>query len=105
MIEIATGIFAIATGSLTILATFSKLQSVLARLETRDLELREEIRKLQMQFDHASDRMELLTNGLKERVEHVNTRLSNQMKDTSSTLGSVEAFLVKNTAYERRSHN
>jgi hypothetical protein len=105
MIEVASAIFTIATGSLTILATFSKLQAVLSRLETRDLELREEIRTLRIQFDHASDRMELLTNGLKERVEHVNTRLSGQMKDTSSTLGSVEAFLVKNTAYERRSHS
>lgn len=102
MIEISAAIVSIVTGAITVFATFSKLQSVLSRLETRDLELREEIRKLQLQFDHASDRMELLTNGLKERVEHVNTRLSGQVKETSATLNSVEAYLQKNTTYERR---
>ncbi|QYO63151.1 hypothetical protein [Leptolyngbya sp. 7M] len=102
MIELVSVGVALSTGVLTILTTFSKLQAVLSRLETRDVELREEIRKLQLQFDHASDRMELLTNGLKERIEHVNTRLSGQVKETSVTLNSVEAYLQKNTTYERR---
>lgn len=103
MIEVASAAIAITTGLLTVLTTFSKLQSVLSRLETRDLELREAINKLQLQFEHNNDRLELFTNGLKERVEHVNTRLTGQMKEASSTLNSIEAYLVKSTSYERRS--
>ncbi|WNZ24850.1 hypothetical protein HJG54_19685 [Leptolyngbya sp. NK1-12] len=102
MIELIAASIGILTGVTTVLTTLSKLQCVLARLEIRDLELKEEIRKLQLQFDHATDQMELLTNGLKERIEHVNTRLSGQVKETGATIYAIEAFLQKNTTYERR---
>lgn len=102
MIELAVATIGVVTGVVTIFTTFSKLQAVLSRFETRDIELREEIRQLKLQLEYASDRLLLMTNGLKERIEHINTRLSSQVKETAGTLNTVEAYLQKNTSYERR---
>lgn len=100
--EIAVAIVTLTVGTLSILATFGKVQSLLARLEARDLELRDEVKTLRLELEHAEDRLTLTTNGLKERIEHINTRVSGQVKDLSATVRAVEGFLQKNTAYERR---
>lgn len=102
MIELAVATIGVVTGVVTIFTTFAKLQSMLSRFETRDLELRDEIRQLKLQLEYASDRLTLIANGLKERIEHVNTRLTGQMKETANTINGVEAYLQKNTSYERR---
>lgn len=103
MVEAVAATLGLLTAAITILTTFSKLQSVLSRLELRDLELREEIKRSQVQSENLTDRVELFVNGLKERIEHINTRLSGQNKEIASTVADIEAFLQKNTEYERRS--
>lgn len=105
MIDITVILAAIGglTGLISIFTTYSKLQNVLARLESRDLELKEQIKQLELRSEYGSDHIELLVNGLKERVEHINTRLSNQYKDINSVLSDIEGFLQKKTEYERRS--
>lgn len=91
------------TGLIGLFTTYSKVQSVVTRLEARDLEMKDAIRLLEVQTDNERDRIELLVNGLRERSEHVNTRLSQQYKDISGTLNDVESYLQKQTSYERRS--
>ncbi|NJO79491.1 MAG: hypothetical protein HC827_13905 [Cyanobacteria bacterium RM1_2_2] len=88
---------------MSIFTTYSKLQSVLSRLETRDLKLQEQMQQMIIKMEHQDDRTELLFNGLKERIEHISLRLTTQQKEIASILSDVEAYLQKNTSYERRS--
>ncbi len=53
--------------------------------------------------DKQTDELQLLTiNGLKERIEHVSTRFSNQTENLNRRLKAVERFLSKTTEFEER---
>lgn len=56
----------------------------------------------QKDFDHEIEKLQLVINGLKERIEHINTRVSSQLKEQAGTVADLENYLVKNTSYERR---
>ncbi|QYO62782.1 hypothetical protein [Leptolyngbya sp. 7M] len=101
-LTIVSAAITLIVGILSILGTFAKVQTLLNRLETRDLELREEMRVLRVEMENLDDRLSLTTQGLKERVEHINLRVSTQLKEVVNTVGSIEAYLQKNTTYERR---
>lgn len=102
MLEITLAIFGAITSLITIFTTYSKLQAVLSRLEFRDLELREQMKQIDLKLEHTKDQIELWCNGNSERIEHINTRLSNQMKELTNAVIDVEAFLQKKTEYEKR---
>ncbi len=53
--------------------------------------------------DKQADEMQLLAlNGLRERVEHLSTRLSGQTDNLNRRLKQVERFLSKTTEFEER---
>lgn len=53
--------------------------------------------------DKQADEMQLLAlNGLKERIEHLSTRLSGQTDNLNRRLKQVERFLAKTTEFEER---
>lgn len=100
--QIIVGIVAITTGMLTILGMLIKLANVVNKLQNRDDFLKGELQKLQLQQDHQIDKLELLANGLKERGEHIDARLSTQLHTLIATVADIEGFLQKHTEYERR---
>lgn len=102
MIEIAAAALGITTAVVSIFTTYSKLQSVLARLESRDLKLQEQMSQMMLKMEHQNDYSTLTFNGLKERIEHVSTRLAVQVKEVNAVLSDVEGYLQKQTSYERR---
>lgn len=102
MLEIVLGIVGVTTGVLSVFTTYTKLQNVLKHLEIRDIELNSLIDSINMKLEHQGEKTELLFNGVRERVEHINTRLSNQLRDSSGVTKDIEGYLVKNTTYESR---
>ncbi len=80
--------------SLSLLASLWKAFSVIGTLEKQLLKL-----------DHQIDRVELVVNGVRERMEHINTRISSIQREQQATLDDLEAYLHKNTSYERRGHS
>jgi hypothetical protein len=84
-------VLGLATGLISLLGGLWKLFSLVSALQARDRELLYEIEKLA-----------LTVNGVRERMEHVNLRISNQIQSYSSTLRDVESWMVKHTEYERR---
>lgn len=102
MIEIVIAGVSLTVGVISIFTSYSKLQSVLSRLETRDLELREQIQQIQLRLEHQTDRTELLFNGLKERAEHTKSRFATELERLTSLITDLENYLQKNTSYERR---
>ncbi len=85
-IALIGGILGIATGFISLLAVLWRVSQSAARVE------------------HQIDKLELTVNGIRERMEHINTRLSNEHRELERSLTDVENYLHKNTAYERR-HN
>lgn len=63
----------------------------------KDLQARQ-----QADFEHEVEKLQLVINGLKERIEHINTRVSGQLKEQGNSVSDLENYLVKNTSYERR---
>lgn len=53
-------------------------------------------------LDHKIEKVELTLNGVRERMEHLGTRLTTTQQAQQRTIDQVEAFLAKNTAYEPR---
>ncbi len=53
--------------------------------------------------DQQADELQVLTvNGLRERIEHVTTRLTGQTDNLNRRLKQVERFLAKTTEFEER---
>ncbi|MGB9774562.1 MAG: hypothetical protein ACPL4I_11155 [Bacteroidota bacterium] len=53
--------------------------------------------------DKHTDEIQLLNlNGLKERIEHIGTRLNGQTENLNRRLKNVERFLAKTTEFEER---
>lgn len=80
--------------SLTLLASLWKAFNVIGSLEKQLIKL-----------DHQIERVELITNGVRERMEHINTRISSTQREQGRTLDELESYLTKNTSYERRGHS
>lgn len=96
------GFLGIVISLITIASTVWKASSAIAELrrshERLEAALRSEISGLQ----HENEKLLLMTNGYKERTEHLNARLTANYQHVSALLEDVEGWLQKNTAYERR---
>lgn len=65
-----------------------------------DVEAR--IDRLKLESDHEIEKLQLTVNGVRERMEHINTRVSGQLREKVGAIDDVEIFLAKTTAYEKR---
>jgi hypothetical protein len=77
--------------ALTSTASLWKAFSIVSSLEKQVLKL-----------EHHIDRVELLSNGVRERMEHINSRLTNTQREQQRAIDEMEGYLTKNTSYEHR---
>jgi len=101
----ASTVIGLAVGVTALLTAYSRVQSIISKSELRDLEMRKDIERILSKLENASLLRLSDVTGLKERIEHCNTRLSNQAKELERTVSAIEAYLQKNTSYEQRSNN
>jgi hypothetical protein len=90
-VTLAGSVVGLLVGLIAVLGFLWRLFSVVAELKAKDKEL-----------EYNIELLELTTNGVKERAEHLSTRLTNQLQDLSSTVYDLENWTVKNTSYEKR---
>lgn len=89
-------------GLITISTTIVKVTNAIAGLRHAIAEVDDKIERLRSDSFHEVEKLALTSNGIRERMEHINTRLSNQHREITATASDIETFLVKTTAYEKR---
>lgn len=97
-----TAVIGLIVGVVTIGAVVVKITNSVAELRSSIVLLRAEIKHLAAQRDLEIENLKLLGNGIKERMEHINTRVSRDLKECTSATADIETFLVKTTSYEKR---
>lgn len=102
--EIATlaALVGIVVGLISIGSAVTKVASGIGAIRKSIDEVEEKISRLELETKHEVDLLKLTINGVRERMEHINTRVSGQLKDRAGALEDVELFLAKTTPYERR---
>lgn len=99
------GIIGVVTGFITILSALWRVSIAAADLRTKHELLRDLIEDGDRQLQHELEKLGLTVNGVRERMEHINTRISSQSKDLGRSLADVENFLQKSTAFEKRNRD
>jgi predicted nucleic acid-binding Zn-ribbon protein len=79
------------TFAISAIAALWKVFSLIANLETKIKDAEHEIEKL-----------ELTVNGVRERMEHINSRLVTIQRDQERTIDELGGWLTKNTSFEPR---
>lgn len=95
MVAIATGIVTLVSVGIRATQTLEKLKMLIADQEDLSQRIDSDLR-------HEIEKLALTINGVRERMEHINTRVSTQLKAESGRLKDVEAYLTKNTSFEGR---
>ena len=96
------GFLGIVISLITIASTVWKASGAISELRRSQERLESALRSEISELQHQDEKLELLTNGFKERTEHINVRLTANYNQVAGTLEDVEGWLQKNTAYERR---
>ncbi|WNZ28174.1 hypothetical protein HJG54_35260 (plasmid) [Leptolyngbya sp. NK1-12] len=92
----------VAGGVAGLISVLAKPTFYLSNLKREIESLKDSQARQQADFDHEIEKLQLVMNGVRERVEHINTRVSGQLKEQAGTLSDLENWLTKNTSYERR---
>lgn len=80
-------------------ATVSKIEN---ELKQSIAEARHESVLRDEKHERLADKQDLLSNGYKEKFEHIYTRLKNENAEISKRLNDVEQYLAAKTQYQRR---
>lgn len=81
----------IVTAAITIITALVKALVAISNLRTKIAAI-----------DWRIEAQELTINGVRERVEHLSTRLQVQVDKNAGVIEDLQAYLQKNTSYERR---
>ena len=95
LISIATGIVTLMTVGVRATQALEKLRLLIADQEDLSQRIDSDLR-------HEIEKLGLTVNGVRERMEHINTRVSTQLKESGNRLKDVESYLTKNTSFEGR---
>lgn len=104
-IATASAFVSLITGLVALVSVLLKAMSTIASFKADLADLDDKIERLRSDHDHQLDRQLLIVNGCRERIEHIDTRIKGQLNRLTSTTEDMEAWLTKNTAYERRRSN
>lgn len=88
----------ITTELLTLVATLSGFVATIWKISQMISAIERRIDKI----DHEQEILELTLNGVRERMEHISTRLVNTQANQESKIAEVTSWLAKNTAFEPR---
>lgn len=86
VLGVITGLITIGTFMAKTINTIANLKVTLERLEWK------------------IDSVELHVNGVSERSEHLATRIQQYVQKNADTIEDIQAYLQKETSYERRSN-
>ena len=95
-------LIAIATGIVTLISVIIRATQSLERLRHLIADQQDATERVESDLRHELDKLQLTMNGVRERMEHINTRVSAQLKESGSLLKDMEIFLAKTTQFERR---
>ena len=98
------GSLGIAVSLLTLSSVIWKASSAIAELRRSQERLESALRSEVAELQHELDKQALMINGYRERVEHVNLRLTGNTEKLTVRLTDVENFLQKTTSFETRSN-
>jgi len=101
-IAVVATLIGLTVGLISITATIVKATTAIVSLRHAIGEVEDKVERLRSDGYHEIEKLALTSNGIRERMEHINTRLSNQHRDIGASLSDIETFLVKTTAYEKR---
>lgn len=68
-------------------------------------QVRESLERKDLTLETLIDKQQLITNGLKERIDHHSIRLRAETKELEIRVRAIEGFLMKTTEFEARREN
>lgn len=101
-IAVIGGLLAIITSIVTLITVIIKATQSIERLRHLIADQQDFSERVESDLKHEIEKLQLTVNGVRERMEHINTRVSAQLKESGSLLKDVEIFLAKTTQFERR---
>lgn len=93
---------AMATGIVTLISVGIRATQALERMKSLIADQEDFTQRIESDLKHEIDKLHLTVNGVRERMEHINTRVSTQLKESGNLLKDVETYLTKTTSFERR---
>lgn len=96
------GLLAIATSIVTLITVIIRATQSIERLRHLISDQEDSTLRVESELKHEIEKLQLTVNGVRERMEHINTRVSGQLKESGALLKDVEIFLAKTTSFERR---
>lgn len=96
------GLLAIITSIVTLITVIIKATQSIERLRHLIADQQDFSERVESDLKHEIEKLQLTVNGVRERMEHINTRVSAQLKESGSLLKDMEIFLAKTTQFERR---
>lgn len=101
-VSIFASLVAIATGIVTLISVGIRATQTLEKLKALIADQEDLSQRIDSDLRHEIEKLSLTINGVRERMEHINTRVSSQLKESGNRLKDVEAYLTKNTTFEGR---